>query len=98
MRIVEIKALPNGAHRNQISGTMRVPDGWAVIPDSLNCPNFPFGEVEAEEIGGVMTVTRWTAGELPTPEPGEPEADTEDTEASVWDELDAAYREGVESV
>ena len=31
----------------------------------------------------------------PAPEPDEPKTDTE---PSVWDELDAAYREGVDSV
>lgn len=33
---------------------------------------------------------------LPEPEPSEPETPAE--EPSVWDELDAAYREGVNSV
>ena len=32
----------------------------------------------------------------PLPEPEEP--DTPDSESSVWDELDAAYQEGVNSV
>ena len=32
----------------------------------------------------------------PLPEPAEPE--TPEQESSVWDELDAAYREGVDSV
>ena len=31
------------------------------------CENFPFGEVEAVEIDGVMTVTKWTPGTLPAP-------------------------------
>jgi hypothetical protein len=45
----------------------------------MECENFPFGEVEVEEIDGVMTVTKWVAGEMPEPEPL-PEADptTED--------------------
>lgn len=71
MRIVEIKALDNGAHNNQtIDGVFNViPDGYAVIPDDMECENFPFGEVKAEEIDGVMTVTEWIAGEIPEPEP-----------------------------
>lgn len=71
MRIVEIKALVNGAHNNQIiNGALsRIPDGYAVIPDDMICDNFPFGEVKAEEIDGVMTVTEWIAGTLQEPEP-----------------------------
>lgn len=69
MRIVEIVALENGAHRNQIvDGVIPVPDGFAVIPDDMECKNFPFGEVTAEEIDGVMTVTNWIAGVVPEPE------------------------------
>ena len=63
-RIVEIKALQNGAHENQ-SYHGFAPEGWAVIPDDMETPNFPFGEVEAEEIDGVMTVTKWIADEMP---------------------------------
>ena len=81
MKIVEIAALPNGAHRNQDGGMISVPEGWAVIPEGTELPNFPFGEVTAEEVTHyreieteqgvvnesytVMTVTAWTAGELP---------------------------------
>lgn len=93
MNMLEIKALDNGAHNNQTFHGV-LPDGWAVIPNGMTLENFPFGEVEAEEINGVMTVTKWTAGEVPEPEPvPEPE-----TELTVWDELDAAYQEGVDSV
>ena len=58
MKIIEIIALDNGAHRNQTSDIefVSIPDGWAVIPDDMECENFPFGEVTAEEIDGVMTV------------------------------------------
>ena len=92
MRIIEIAPLDNGAHRNQ-SYPGFVPDGWAVIRDDLETENFPFGEVEVAEINGVMTVTKWTPGVMPEPEPTpEPEEET-----SVWDELDAAYQEGVNS-
>lgn len=96
MRLIEIEALENGCHRNQTihGGEIPVPDGWAVIPDDMVCENFPFGEVAAEEIDGVMTVTKWTPGEIPEPEP-EP---IPEPEMTVWDELDAAYREGVNAV
>ena len=96
MRIIEIAPLDNGAHRNQ-SYPGFVPDGWAVIRDDLETENFPFGEVEVEEVNGVMTVTKWTPGVMPEPEPiPEPIPEPEE-ETSVWDELDAAYQEGVNS-
>lgn len=70
MQIIEIAALPNGAHRNQ-TGTFRngLPDGWAVVPDDLELPEtFPFVDLEVED--GV--VVSMTAGTVPEPEP-EPE-------------------------
>lgn len=81
MRIVEIKALDNGAHNNQtIDGVFKViPDGYAVIPDDMVCENFPFGEVKVEEIDGVPTVTEWIPGVIPEPEPmPEPEPTAEE--------------------
>lgn len=86
MRIVEITSY-DGTHRNQtINGNLpTIPEGWAVIPDDMVCENFPFGEVEAEEIGGMMTVTRWVAGELPPVE--EEEAVIEPTTAEILDTL-----------
>lgn len=71
MNIIEIVALSNGAHNNQgYHGVL--PNGWAVIPSDMECENFPFGEVEVAEVGGVMTVTKWTPGEIPADEPEEP--------------------------
>lgn len=79
MQMLEIIAFDNGAHRNQTYNGV-LPDGWAVIPDELGeLENFPFGEVTTEEVNGVMTVTSWTAGEMPEPEPEpEPEPTTEE--------------------
>lgn len=68
MRIIEITALENGAHRNQSYNNF-LPEGYAIIPDELDTPNFPFGDIEVEEIDGIMTVTSWVAGEIPEPEP-----------------------------
>lgn len=65
MRIVEIKARPNGGHRNQSGTFSKIPDGWAVIPDDMETKNFPFGEVTVERIAGAMTVTKWTPGTMP---------------------------------
>ena len=67
MNMIEIAALPNGAHNNQTYHGV-LPEGWAVIPEDMVCENFPFGEVTAEEIDGVMTVTEWTPGIAPEPE------------------------------
>lgn len=69
MRIIEINALSNGAHRNQISGAAVVPDGWAIIPDNIALPDsFPFVDITVE--GGI--VTAMTAGTMPDPEPSQP--------------------------
>ena len=94
MKLIEIQALENGAHNNQtINGvdpaTFPVPEGWAIIPDGTETPNFPFGEIAVDN-NTPPIVTSWIPGEIPEPEP-EPEPTPE---ASVWDELDAAYSEG----
>lgn len=81
MRIIEIKALDNGAHRNQTAELVNIPEGWAVIPEGMETPNFPFGDIEVEEIDGVMTVIKWEAGTIPEIEPEpipEPEATTDE--------------------
>lgn len=93
MRIVEIQALSNGAHRNQ-SGINTIPQGWAVIPDDMTLDNFPFGEVTAEEINGVMTVTNWVAGTMPEQKDPEP---IEQTEVTTED-MARAIMEGVNEV
>lgn len=66
MRYIEIAALQSGGHRNQTGGGC--PAGWAVIPDDMELANFPFGEVLAEEIDGVMTVSQWIPGIIPEPD------------------------------
>ena len=70
MKIIEVSALPNGAHRNMASsGISKAPDGWAVIPEELDIPDtFPFVGIEEEEIEGVMTVTALTPGAPPEPD------------------------------
>lgn len=73
MKIVEIKELENGGHRNQETDKfLFIPAGWAIVPDNMTTENFPFGEVTAEEIDGVMTVTKWIAGIIPKDEEPEP--------------------------
>ena len=66
MRILEIQALNNGAHRNQDGGFSTIPEGWAVIPDDMEIPDtFPFVNIEVEN-GVVISMT---AGVMPEPEP-----------------------------
>lgn len=67
MIIIEIKALKNGAHRNQTVMRAVLPtDGWAVIPEDMEIPEtFPFVNIDAAD--GV--VTAMTAGTVPVPEP-----------------------------
>lgn len=80
MRIVQIEKLENGAHCNQtITNLSHIPHGWAVVPEDMVTDNFPFGDLTAEEVEGVMTVTSWTPGIIPDPEPiSEPEPSTDD--------------------
>lgn len=76
--IIKIEPFSNGSHANQSMTPKNIPDGWAVIPDDMELPNFPFGTVTSKEIDGVMTVTTWVAGTMPEPEPipePEPTAD-----------------------
>ena len=95
MKIVEIKALDNGAHRNQMGDFTTIPEGWAKIPDGMETPNFPFGEVTAKEIDGTMTVTKWVAGVIPEPEPI-PEAEPTEMEQLRADVDYIAIMTGVE--
>ena len=70
MKIIEIVALDNGAHRNQFGDISFVPEGWAVIPENMEIPNtFPFVNIKVEG----ATVVSMTAGIMPEPEPVEEE-------------------------
>lgn len=70
MKLIKIEKSENGSHDNITADYVEtIPEGWAVIPDDMETPNFPFGDIETEEIDGVMTVTKWTAREMPEPEP-----------------------------
>ena len=69
MRIIEIAALDNGAHRNQNGCVSVLPDGWAIIPPGMMLENFPFGDITTEDVDGVAVVTSWVPGTIPEPEP-----------------------------
>lgn len=50
MKIIEIEALDNGAHRNQAGDVLIPPKGWAEIPDDMTIPDtFPFVNIEVAE-------------------------------------------------
>ena len=66
MNIIEIAALPNGAHRNQNGGVSVIPPGWAVIPDNIVVPDtFPFVDIEVKD----GLVVAMTAGIVPEQKP-----------------------------
>lgn len=76
MRIIEIQALPNGAHRNQNTTAPVIPTGWAEIPAYVTIPGtFPFVTLTVEG----QTVVTMTAGVVPEPEP-EPEPEPTEME------------------
>lgn len=76
MRIVEIQALENGAHRNQTTTSTTIPDGWAEIPADVAIPEtFPFVDIQVEG----QRVVSMTAGVVPDPEP-QPEPEPTETE------------------
>ena len=87
MRIIKITANENGSHWNQKKdfGFDIIPEGCAVIPEDMETPNFPFGELTAEKIDGIMTVTSWKAGTIPEsqPEPEQPVLDIEQLRADI---------------
>lgn len=80
MKAIKITANSNGGHCwQECNIPFPMLEGWAVIPDDMKTPNFPYGEVTVEEIDGVMTVTSWTPGVIPEPEPDpEPEPSAEE--------------------
>lgn len=77
MRLIKIKASKSGGHfAYTIDHISKIPEGWAVIPDDMETPNFPYGEITVEEVDGVMVVTKWVATDKPVAEetPKEPSA------------------------
>ncbi len=76
MKLIEIQALPNGAHRNQTTTSTAIPTGWAEIPADVAIPEtFPFVDVVTS--GGKIVSLR--AREVPAPEP-EPDPEPTETE------------------
>ena len=68
MRLIKIEAETSGGHVYQtIDHISQIPKGWAVVPDDMETPNMPYGDITVEDIDGVMTVTSWVARENPEP-------------------------------
>lgn len=68
MRLIKIEAETSGGHAYQtIDSISTIPDGWAVVPDDMETPNMPYGDITVEKIDGVMAVTSWEARENPEP-------------------------------
>lgn len=67
MLIIETETQENGAHRNDRRDSFKtIPEGWAVVPDSITVPDtFPFVDITTED-GVVISMT---AGVVPEPEP-----------------------------
>lgn len=83
MTIIEIQPLENGAHRNQTGNAATVPDGWAILPPTLDTPNFPFGDVTTDN-STPPVVTGWVPVDIPeTPEPVEEPTQLDRVEAQV---------------
>lgn len=94
MKIIKIEVGPSGGHENQTSNVrVVIPDGWALVPDDMETENFPYGDIEVENIDGVLTVTRWTPGSLP-----EPEEDKQISKYATYEELASSIRNGVNSI
>ena len=65
--LVKIEAFDNGSHDNiTVESYDTIPEGWALLPDNVERPGFPFGIIEVAEVEGVMTVTVWTYKDPPT--------------------------------
>lgn len=69
MKMIEIVASVNGAHRNQTYHGL-LPEGWAIIPEGLEIPyTFPFVNITVEDFEGMAVVATMTAGVIPEPSP-----------------------------
>ena len=91
MRLIKIEPYANGAHANQASsGTVNVPDGWAVIPDGMELPDtYPFVELTVSK--GV--VVHMEPGNIVAPEEA-PAEESGDLAARV-EALEAAVAKGL---
>lgn len=96
---VKLEKNPDGSHTFQSGGSLE--NGWAVVPSDMPLPDsFPYVDITTEPVtrpaiddGPAVTrleVVAMTARDVPEQTPPEPKPDR-------YDELAAAYREGVQS-
>lgn len=94
MRIIQIQSNATGAHAYQsVDKLTKLPSGWAIIPEDMETPNLPYGDIEIEETCGIPTVTKWTPREMPVVDVV-PEAEAEPTAQEDTDTMlvDHEYR------
>ena len=92
--MIYIQITPNndtGAHENQTvdSAFLKVPPGWAILPDDMETPNFPFGDITVDETQTPPVVQTWTPLPIPEPEitsPAKQREEAYNTQAIIpWD-------------
>lgn len=85
--IVEISALPNGAHRNQMFTPKQIPDGWIEIPTEM--------VAQAKEFLPFINLTIKTGTITAVAQGGKPPEDIESTRAAKLSELSAASQAAI---
>ena len=65
MILVKIETNGVGHLAQTIDRISKIPEGWAIVPDDMETPNFPYGDITVEEVDGVMVVTKWVAKDKP---------------------------------
>lgn len=88
MKIIEIAALENGAHDNDEREYYKaVPDGWAVIPDTMTIPGtYPFVNITVKD-GVVTSMTANQEAYDAAMAEQEPEAEKEPTTEEILDAM-----------
>ena len=109
MRLIKIAQFENGGHNYQtINRISSIPEDWAVIPDDMETPNLPYGDIvvedipktemvvneEGEEVEVVVGYTPTVTSWIPREMPEIPEAEAEPTAQDDTDTMlvDHEYR------
>lgn len=91
MQIIEINALPNGAHNNQTCHG-KLLEGWAYIPDDMELPeSFPFVNitVDGDTVTGMETNQEAWDAVLAERAARQAEKEAVESEPSIQDDIDA---------
>ena len=62
MKIVSIDKLSDGSHFYRPFYSDGVPEGYALLPDTIETINFPFGDIEIKWVEDIYIVTKWIPG------------------------------------